>query len=172
MTEITLLDGSIGQELVKRSGDRATPLWSTQVMMDHGDLVRQVHDAYFAAGATVATTNTYAVLRDRLERVGLQDEVARLTENSHRRRAERPRRGRWRADRRCAGASGAVLQARGLPARRGGRGNLCRTCAPAGPACGSADPRNHGLGRSGRGRAARGGRAGGSGVAVGDGGRR
>ena len=26
MTEITLLDGSIGQELVKRSGDRATPM--------------------------------------------------------------------------------------------------------------------------------------------------
>jgi len=78
MTAITLLDGSIGQELVKRSGDRATPLWSTQVMMDHGEMVRQVHDAYFAAGATVATTNTYAVLRDRLARVGLQDEVGRL----------------------------------------------------------------------------------------------
>ncbi|HAW48601.1 MAG TPA: homocysteine S-methyltransferase [Roseovarius sp.] len=78
MTAITLLDGSIGQELVKRSGDRATPLWSTQVMIDHGDLVREVHDAYFAAGATVATTNTYAVLRDRLARVGLEDQVARL----------------------------------------------------------------------------------------------
>lgn len=79
MTAITLLDGSIGQELVKRSGDRATPLWSTQVMIDHPDLVRAVHDDYFAAGATVATTNTYAVLRDRLARVGLSDEVARLT---------------------------------------------------------------------------------------------
>lgn len=79
MTAITLLDGSIGQELVKRSGDRATPLWSTQVMIDHPDLVRAVHDDYFAAGATLATTNTYAVLRDRLARVGLSDEVARLT---------------------------------------------------------------------------------------------
>ncbi|MBQ0810239.1 homocysteine S-methyltransferase family protein, partial [Roseovarius sp.] len=80
MTEITLLDGSIGQELVKRSGDRATPLWSTQVMIDHPGIVRLVHDDYFAAGATVASTNTYAVLRDRLTRVGLQDEVARLTD--------------------------------------------------------------------------------------------
>lgn len=78
MTAITLLDGSIGQELVKRSGDRATPLWSTQVMMDHPELVREVHDAYFAAGASVATTNTYAVLRDRLARVGLEDTVAEL----------------------------------------------------------------------------------------------
>lgn len=78
MTAITLLDGSIGQELVKRSGDRATPLWSTQVMIEHPDLVREVHDDYFAVGASVATTNTYAVLRDRLARVGLQDKVGEL----------------------------------------------------------------------------------------------
>ena len=82
MTEITLLDGSIGQELVKRAGDRPTPLWSTQVMIDHPELVREVHDAYFAAGATVATTNTYAVLRDRLKRGGLEDHLEELTETA------------------------------------------------------------------------------------------
>lgn len=83
MTQITLLDGSIGQELVKRSGDRATPLWSTSVMIDHPDLVRQVHDAYFAAGATVATTNTYAVLRDRLKRLAaLEGKVEELTDTA------------------------------------------------------------------------------------------
>lgn len=82
MTKITLLDGSIGQELVKRSGDRATPLWSTQVMIDHSDLVRKVHDAYFRAGATVATTNTYAVLRDRLTRVALEDHMEELTDTA------------------------------------------------------------------------------------------
>jgi homocysteine S-methyltransferase len=80
MTRITLLDGSIGQELVKRSGDRATPLWSTQVMLDRPELLRPVHDAYFAAGATVASTNTYAVLRDRLARVGLEDQAERLSD--------------------------------------------------------------------------------------------
>ncbi len=79
MAEVTLLDGGMGQELVRRSGDRATPLWSTQVMMDRPDLVRQVHDDFFAAGAQIATTNTYAVLRDRLERVGLAHKVAELT---------------------------------------------------------------------------------------------
>ena len=77
---ITILDGSIGQELVKRSNDRATPLWSTSVMIDHPNLVEEVHREYFAAGADIATTNTYAVLRDRLERVGLGSEVARLTD--------------------------------------------------------------------------------------------
>lgn len=73
MTHITLLDGAIGQELVKRSGDRATPLWSTQVMLDRPGLVEEVHRAYLDVGATVVTTNTYAVLKDRLVRVGLQD---------------------------------------------------------------------------------------------------
>lgn len=72
--EITLLDGSIGQELVKRSGDRATPLWSTRVMIEKPEIVNEVHAAYFNAGATVATTNTYAVLYDRLKTADLKDQ--------------------------------------------------------------------------------------------------
>ena len=80
MAEITLLDGSIGQELVKRSGDRPTPLWSTTVMMEHPKLVGEVHLDYFQAGATIATTNTYAVLRDRLTPAGLGDQTEVLTQ--------------------------------------------------------------------------------------------
>ena len=71
MAEITLLDGGMGQELVARSGDDPTPLWATRVMIDHPGLVRQIHEDYFAAGATVATTNTYAIHHDRLERSDL-----------------------------------------------------------------------------------------------------
>jgi homocysteine S-methyltransferase len=82
MTDITLLDGSIGQELVKRSGNRATPLWSTRVMIDQPELVGSVHSDYFAVGATIATTNTYAVHRSRLVRVGLEDEVPALIETA------------------------------------------------------------------------------------------
>ena len=67
MTEITLLDGGMGQELVHRAGDKPTPLWATQVMLDHPGLVAEVHRAFNDAGATVATTNTYAIHRDRLE---------------------------------------------------------------------------------------------------------
>lgn len=78
MASVTLLDGGMGQELVRRSGDAPTPLWATRVMMDHPGLVRAVHDDYFAAGATVATTNTYAVHRDRLRRFGLDDRFADL----------------------------------------------------------------------------------------------
>ncbi len=73
MAAIVLLDGGMGQELVARSGDAPTPLWSTQVMIDHPGLVRQVHEDYFNAGATVATTNTYAIHHDRLVKFGLDD---------------------------------------------------------------------------------------------------
>ena len=78
MSEITLLDGSIGQELVKRSGEKPTPLWSTMVMLDDTKLLSEVHDEYFSVGATVATTNTYPVLKDRLERVGLEERLEEL----------------------------------------------------------------------------------------------
>lgn len=71
MAQITLLDGGMGQELIARSGDDPTPLWATRVMLDHPGLVRDIHSDYFAAGATIATTNTYAIHHDRLARFGL-----------------------------------------------------------------------------------------------------
>ena len=37
MSQITLLDGGMGQELVHRAGDRPTPLWST-----HSHLVDRI----------------------------------------------------------------------------------------------------------------------------------
>ena len=57
----------MGQELIRRSGKPAAPLWSTQVMIDMPGLVAEVHRAYTDAGATVATTNSYAIHRDRLK---------------------------------------------------------------------------------------------------------
>lgn len=78
MGKITLLDGGMGQELVHRSGDRPTPLWSTQVMMDHPGLVAAVHRDFANAGATIATTNTYALHRDRLGDTPIADRFADL----------------------------------------------------------------------------------------------
>jgi S-methylmethionine-dependent homocysteine/selenocysteine methylase len=78
MTEITLLDGGMGQELVHRAGDRPTPLWSTQVMIDHPGLVAEVHRDFTAAGATIATTNSYAIHRDRLKDTPMHDDFEGL----------------------------------------------------------------------------------------------
>ena len=68
----------MGQELVHRSGDRPTPLWSTQVMVDHPGIVRSVHRDYFDAGSTIATTNTYAVHHDRLTGTPLEGRLDTL----------------------------------------------------------------------------------------------
>ena len=78
MTEITLLDGGLGQELVHRAGDRPTPLWSTQVMIDHPGMVAEVHRDFAAAGATIITTNTYALHRDRLAGTTFENEFEAL----------------------------------------------------------------------------------------------
>jgi S-methylmethionine-dependent homocysteine/selenocysteine methylase len=78
MTHITILDGGMGQELVHRSATPPTPLWATQVMIDRPDLVAAIHADYFAAGAEVATTNTYAIHRDRLKGTGLEDRFEML----------------------------------------------------------------------------------------------
>lgn len=78
MAKITLLDGGMGQELVARSGDVPTPLWATRVMLDHPGMVQAIHADYFAAGATIATTNTYAIHHDRLERFDLDDQFETL----------------------------------------------------------------------------------------------
>ena len=66
VADVTLLDGGMGQELIRRSGGVATPLWSTQALIDRPGLVAEAHRDYAEAGARVATTNTYAIHRDRL----------------------------------------------------------------------------------------------------------
>jgi homocysteine S-methyltransferase len=70
---ITILDGGMGQELVRRSAAKPTPLWATQVMIDQPQIVQEIHADFFAAGAEIATTNTYAIHRDRLEGTGFED---------------------------------------------------------------------------------------------------
>jgi homocysteine S-methyltransferase len=47
-------------------------------MLEHPGLVGQVHDDYFAAGATIATTNTYAIHRDRLVKAGIEGQFDAL----------------------------------------------------------------------------------------------
>lgn len=75
---VTLLDGGMGQELVRRAGDLDIPMWGIGVMDRLPELVRAVHDDYFAAGAEVATTNTYNIHRDRFVRDGVPEAFDRL----------------------------------------------------------------------------------------------
>jgi len=77
-----LSDGAMGQELIHRSGDNPHPLWSTKVMIDHPHLVQEIHADYFNAGAIIATSNTYAIHRDRLRHFDMEDEFRALHESA------------------------------------------------------------------------------------------
>lgn len=67
-SEVTVLDGGMGQELRRRSNRPASPLWSAQVMLDEPDLVVQAHRDFIDAGARVITLNTYSATPQRLAR--------------------------------------------------------------------------------------------------------
>jgi homocysteine S-methyltransferase len=75
---VTILDGGVGQELVKRSPDEPTPLWSCRAMLDAPEILHAVHADFFAAGAEIAIANTYAVQHARLKPAGLDDRFAEL----------------------------------------------------------------------------------------------
>ncbi len=66
MSDIVLLDGGMGQELIRRSPDAVTSLWGAVVMRDHPHLVQGLHEDFLRAGARVLTLNTYSMTRPRL----------------------------------------------------------------------------------------------------------
>lgn len=73
MSKIILTDGGMGQELVRRSTSKPTPLWSARVLIDEPALVRDLHVEFIDVGAKVITINTYAATPERLEREGAGD---------------------------------------------------------------------------------------------------
>jgi len=75
---ITLLPGGLGQELLSRAETQPTGLWATQFLIDNPELVKELHRDYFLAGAEIATTNSYAIHRDRLAPFGVEDRFVEL----------------------------------------------------------------------------------------------
>lgn len=73
---ITLLDGGMGQELIRRSGAAPTPLWSARVMLDNPDLVEALHIDFIKAGAKVIALNNYTATPARLARDASADLLA------------------------------------------------------------------------------------------------
>ena len=76
--QVVLLDGGMGQELVKRGAAKESPVWGAQVLMDSPDLVRELHVEFIKAGAKVITLNSYSVTPERLIRVNAVDQFAEL----------------------------------------------------------------------------------------------
>ncbi len=76
--DVILLDGGMGQELLKVADGPPTPLWSAQVMIDQPDLVRDLHRRFIDAGADVIIVNAYSATRCRLGPAGFEDDYERL----------------------------------------------------------------------------------------------
>lgn len=68
MTNIVLLDGGLGQELVHRTNRPVTPLWMAQMLMDEPELVETVQREFVHAGAKVLTLAAYTTTPIRLAR--------------------------------------------------------------------------------------------------------
>jgi homocysteine S-methyltransferase len=56
---ILLLDGALATELEHRGAVLSDHLWSARILAEQPELIREVHLAYFQAGAQVATTASY-----------------------------------------------------------------------------------------------------------------
>src|SRR6266446_2128984 len=74
--DVVILDGALATELERRGADLRDPLWSAKVLLEQPDLIRQMHYAYYAAGADVATTASYQATIPGLMQRGLSREQA------------------------------------------------------------------------------------------------
>ncbi|WP_199508855.1 MULTISPECIES: homocysteine S-methyltransferase family protein [unclassified Psychrobacter] len=59
---VTIIDGGMGRELAKRGAPFRQPEWSALAMIEAPETVRDVHRAFLQAGASVITTNSYALV--------------------------------------------------------------------------------------------------------------
>lgn len=82
MTDIILLDGGMGQELIRRSPDDLTQLWGGAVLRDHPHIVGGLHEEFVRAGASAITTNAYSLTRPRLGRDASEDMLELLQTRS------------------------------------------------------------------------------------------
>lgn len=73
MSQVVLMDGGMGQELIARSKNPPSPLWSANVMMHEPEIVEAVHREYIDAGAKVLILNTYSATPERLARDASED---------------------------------------------------------------------------------------------------
>ncbi|WP_020674664.1 homocysteine S-methyltransferase family protein [Geopsychrobacter electrodiphilus] len=61
-TKITILDGGMGRELELRGAPFKQPEWSALAMIEAPETVKEVHKAFIKSGASVITTNSYALV--------------------------------------------------------------------------------------------------------------
>lgn len=83
-SQISLLDGGMGRELLRVGAPFQQPEWSAQALMETPDLVKKVHESFAAAGSDFLTTSNYAVVPFHIGESRFSNDGANLTELSGR----------------------------------------------------------------------------------------
>lgn len=79
MQPIRILDGGMSRELVRLGAELRQPEWSAGALAESPGIVRQVHEAFIAAGADVITTNSYALVPFHIGEARFHEEGRALT---------------------------------------------------------------------------------------------
>ncbi len=66
-----VLDGGLATQLENQGADLSSALWSAQLLTDDPGAIGAAHDAFFAAGAEVATTASYQASYEGFARAGI-----------------------------------------------------------------------------------------------------
>lgn len=75
---VTVMDGGMGRELIRRGVAKRGELWSAQALLDAPKTVIETHRDYVAAGARMITTNSYSCVPSYLAKAGLEDRYIEL----------------------------------------------------------------------------------------------
>ena len=81
-TAIHILDGGMGRELEKVGAPFKQPEWSALALMQAPELVREVHTHFLNAGATVITTNAYALVPFHIGETAFNEQAFSLAESA------------------------------------------------------------------------------------------
>ena len=76
---ITILDGGMGAELIRRGAATSGGLWSAQALLDNPEAVVETHHDFIRAGARLIITNSYSSIPSYLAKEGLEDRYEELT---------------------------------------------------------------------------------------------
>lgn len=79
LSDIILLDGGMGREMLRMGAPFRQPEWSALSLMEAPDLVRKAHESFAAAGSDILTTSNYAVVPFHIGDKRFWNEGARLT---------------------------------------------------------------------------------------------
>jgi len=76
---VTILDGGMGGELIRREVTPRNELWSAQALLDVPETVLAVHKDYIASGASIIITNSYSTIPSYLGKMDMADRFEELT---------------------------------------------------------------------------------------------